>query len=169
MRFYRSVALALSFATVAFAAETTEPVDNDTIADKSEPVKPVDGESQASAEYLIPNSPILKPTNIITIRAIGLGVSKAGAINRAQEMALAKRAAILDGYRQLGEKLHGIKISGRDSVKDSVLLRSEIRAEVRSIVRGAEVIETIWDNDLCQVEMEVKIDGRRWYKVLAGL
>ncbi|MDR2034592.1 MAG: hypothetical protein LBP89_08180 [Helicobacteraceae bacterium] len=166
MRFYKSVALALSFTSAAFATETTESAEPTEFA---QPAQPVAGESQASAEYLIPNAPILKPTNIITIRAIGLGVSKEGAINRAQEMALAKRAAILDGYRQLGEKLHGIKISGRDSVKDSVLLRSEIRAEVRSIVRGAEVIETIWDNDLCQVEMEVKIDGRRWYKVLSGL
>jgi hypothetical protein len=123
--------------------------------------------SADSGEEIIPNAPILKPTNIITIRAIGMGVAKEGASSRAQQIAMAKRAAILDGYRQLGEKLHGVKITARDTVKDAALVRSEVRAEVYSIIRGAEIVETIWDNDLCQVEMEVKIDGRRWYKALA--
>lgn len=119
-------------------------------------------------EFLIPNAPILKPTNIITIRAIGLGVAPMHTMNRAQEMALAKRAAIVDGYRQLGEKMHGIRINAKDTVKDAVLTRTEIRTELYSIVRNAEVLETIWENGLCQVEMEVKLDGRRWYRVLAG-
>lgn len=120
------------------------------------------------SEFLIPNAPILKPTNIITVRAIGLGVAPLNTTSRAQEMALAKRAAIVDGYRQLGEKLHGIRITARDTVKDAMLTRSEIRTELYSIVRNAEVLETIWQDGLCQVEMEVKLDGRRWYRVLAG-
>lgn len=120
------------------------------------------------SEFVIPNAPILKPTNIITIRAIGMGVAPDTAKSTAQAMVLAKRAAILDGYRQLGEKMHGIRINAKDTVKDAVVVRSEIRTELYSIVRGAEVLETIWDNGLCQVEMEVKLDGRRWYRVLAG-
>ncbi|GHS89103.1 hypothetical protein FACS189487_08700 [Campylobacterota bacterium] len=119
--------------------------------------------------FLIQNDPILKPTNIITIRAIGLGVGNENLTNRAQVMALAKRAAIVDAYRQLGEKLHGIRIDSRDVVKDAMLVRSEVRTAVYSIVRGAEIVETIWSDNLCQVEMEVKLDGRRWYKVLSGL
>lgn len=122
----------------------------------------------AQADFLIPNAPLLKPTNIITIRAIGLGVAPLNATSRAQEMALAKRSAIIDGYRQLGEKMHGIRINARDTVKDAVLVRSEVRTELYSIVRNAEVVETIWEDGLCQVEMEVKLDGRRWYRVLAG-
>lgn len=119
-------------------------------------------------EFVIPNAPILRPTNIITIRAIGMGIAPDTAKSSAHQMALAKRAAILDGYRQLGEKMHGIKINAKDTVKDSILVRSEIRTELYSIVRGAEIIETVWDGGLCQVEMEVKLDGRRWYRVLAG-
>jgi hypothetical protein len=119
-------------------------------------------------EYIIPNAPILKPTNIITIRAIGLGVGDESRANRAQVMAMAKRAAIVDAYRQLGEKLHGVRINSRDMVKDSMLQRTEVRTAVYSIVRGAEIVETIWEDNLCQVEMEVKLDGRRWYRVLSG-
>ncbi|MDR3347617.1 MAG: hypothetical protein LBN32_03285 [Helicobacteraceae bacterium] len=116
-------------------------------------------------DRILPNQPFVDPTNIIIVRAIGLGVTRNAPINRAQEMALAKRAAILDGYRQLGEKLHGIKITSRDTVQDAMLMRTEIRAQLNSIVRGADVVETIWDNGLCQVEMEVKIDARRWNKI----
>ncbi|GHV07067.1 hypothetical protein AGMMS50229_13090 [Campylobacterota bacterium] len=117
---------------------------------------------EAQEEIVIPNAPIVKPSNIITIRAIGLGAAREGMTNRAQEMALAKRAAILDAYRQIGEKLHGVKISARDTVKDAMLVRSEIRTEVYSVVRGAEIVETIWDSGLCQVEMELKVDAKRW-------
>ncbi|MGE4294358.1 MAG: LPP20 family lipoprotein [Campylobacterales bacterium] len=124
--------------------------------------------AEMQGEFLIPNAPVLKPTNIITVRAIGLGVAPLNAVNRAQAMALAKRAAILDGYRQLGEKLHGIRINARDTVKDAMVTRSEIRTELYSVVRNAEVLETIWEDGLCQVEMEVRLDGRRWYRVLAG-
>lgn len=126
-------------------------------------------ETGSESEFVIPNAPILKPTNIITIRAIGMGIAPENAKSPAHQMALAKRAAILDGYRQLGEKMHGIRINAKDTVKDAVLVRSEIRTELYSVVRGAEVIETVWDNGLCQVEMEVKLDGRRWYRVLAGV
>ncbi len=128
------------------------------------------GQSSASAsgEYLIPNAPTLKPTNIITIRAIGMGVAPDHATSPAQQMALAKRAAIVDGYRQLGEKLHGVRINARDTVRDAMLMRSEIRTELYSVVRNAEVIETVWADGLCQVEMEVRLDGRRWYRVLSG-
>jgi hypothetical protein len=49
-----------------------------------------------------------------------------------------------------------------------MLTRSEIRTELYSIVRNAEVLETVWSDGLCQVEMEVRLDGRRWYRVLSG-
>jgi hypothetical protein len=125
-------------------------------------------QSASEGTFLIPNAPTLKPTNIITIRAIGMGVPPEHARSPAHQMALAKRAAIVDGYRQLGEKLHGIRINARDTVRDAMLTRSEIRTELYSIVRNAEVLETVWSDGLCQVEMEVRLDGRRWYRVLSG-
>ncbi|MDR2151407.1 MAG: hypothetical protein LBO72_01180 [Helicobacteraceae bacterium] len=168
MSFHKTL---LCLSVLALSAAANEPIATESV-ETANPNQAAYEERQQEegrqSDLIIPNAPILKPTNIITIRAIGMGVAKDGVINKGQQMALAKRAAILDGYRQLGEKLHGIKINGRDSVKDAVLARSEIRAEVYSVIRGAEVLETIWDNGLCQVEMEVKIDGRRWYKRLAA-
>ncbi|MCV6606727.1 MAG: hypothetical protein OIF32_00815 [Campylobacterales bacterium] len=128
----------------------------------------IEEDEMETDEFLIPNAPTLKPTNIITLRAIGLGVAPEGTQSKAQAIALAKRSAILDAYRQLGEKLHGLEIEAKDTVRDAVIQSSVLRTRLRSIVRGAEVMETQYSDGLCQVEMEVKVDGRRWYKLLTA-
>lgn len=125
-------------------------------------------EEISTDEFVVPNAPTLKPTNIITMRAIGLGVAPASIKSKPQAIALAKRSAIVDAYRQLGEKLHGLQIEAKDKIQNMVIQSSIVRTKLRSIVRGAEVVETMYSDGLCQVEMEVKIDGRRWYKVLAS-
>lgn len=125
-------------------------------------------EETETDEFVIPNSPLLKPSNIITIRAIGMGVSPEATISPAQALVLAKRAAITDAYRQLGEKMYGIKINAKDTIKDAVVKNTTIRTQVNALIRNAEIEETIYKDGLCQVEMEVKLDGRRWYRVLSG-
>jgi len=162
-----------------FAAEQTAPQQSG--ADDYEYVEPDTGGDVGNAqndaanpdelntdEFVIPNSPLLKPTNIITIRAIGMGVSPESTISPAQALVLAKRAAIADAYRQLGEKMYGIKLNAKDTIKDAVVKNSTIRTKVSAIVRNAEIVESIFKDGLFQVEMEVKLDGRRWYRVLSG-
>ena len=119
-------------------------------------------------EFVIPNEPILKPSNIITIRAIGMGVAPESTISPAHAIVLAKRAAIADAYRQLGEKMYGLKINAKDTVKDAMIKSTTIRTKINGMIRNAEIVETIMQDGLCQVEMEVKLDGRRWYRVLSG-
>ena len=118
--------------------------------------------------FVIPNTPILKANRIITIRAIGMGVAPLDTISSAQRVALAKRAAIVDAYRQLGEKMYGIRINAKETIKDAVITRSVIRTQLNAVVRNAEIVETVLMGDLCQVEMEVRLDGRRWYRVLSS-
>ena len=125
-------------------------------------------EEMNTDEFVIPNSPLLRPSNIITIRAIGMGVAPEATISPAQALVLAKRAAIADAYRQLGEKMYGIKLNAKDTIKDAVVKNTTIRTHVNAIVRNAEIQETVYKDGLCQVEMEAKLDGRRWYRVLSG-
>lgn len=125
-------------------------------------------EEMNTDEFVIPNSPLLRPSNIITIRAIGMGVAPEATISPAQALVLAKRAAIADAYRQLGEKMYGIKLNAKDTVKDAIVKNTTIRTHVNAIVRNAEIQETIYKDGLCQVEMEAQLDGRRWYRVLSG-
>ncbi len=118
---------------------------------------------------VIPNPVIVNESRkIITLEAVGMGVSPAKTISKAQSIAMAKRAAIIDGYRQLGEKMHGIKIDGKETVRDMVLQDSTIKTKLLSIVKNAAVVETTFEDGLCQVKMELRLDGTRWYGLLTG-
>ncbi|WP_104748259.1 LPP20 family lipoprotein [Helicobacter cetorum] len=116
----------------------------------------------------IPNTPMLTPNNVIELSAVGMGVAPESTISPSQALALAKRAAIVDGYRQLGEKMYGIRVNAQDTVKDMILQNSVIKTKVNALIRNAEITETIYKDGLCQVSMELKLDGRIWYRILSG-
>ncbi|WP_066386685.1 LPP20 family lipoprotein [Helicobacter himalayensis] len=119
-------------------------------------------------EALIPNSPMLTETNIIELNAVGMGIPPENTISPGQAMALAKRAAIVDAYRQIGEKMYGIRLNAQDTVKDMVVQNSTVRTKVQALIRNAEISESIWKDGVMQVSMQLKLDGRIWYKVLSG-
>ncbi|MDU7693634.1 MAG: LPP20 family lipoprotein [Helicobacter sp.] len=117
---------------------------------------------------IIQNSPILTPTNLIELSAVGMGVAPESTISPSQALALAKRAAIVDAYRQLGEKMYGIRINAQDTVRDAILQNSTVKTKVQALIRNAEITETVYKDGLCQVSMELKLDGKIWYRALSG-
>ncbi len=119
-------------------------------------------------DIVIPNAPIITPSSIIEISAIGMGVAPDTTLSPAQALALAKRAAIVDAYRQIGEKMYGIRVNAQDTVRDMMLKNSTVKTKVLAVIRNAEIVETIYKDGLCQVNMELKLDGKRWYRVLTG-
>ena len=119
-------------------------------------------------EPLIPNSPMLTPSNVIELNAVGMGVAPETSISPSHALALAKRAAIVDAYRQIGEKMYGIRVNGQDTVKDMMLQNSVVKTKVQALIRNAEITETVYKDGLCQVSMELKLDGKIWHKVLSG-
>lgn len=121
-----------------------------------------------ASEVGIQNSPILTPNNIIELSAVGMGVAPEATISPSQALALAKRAAIVDAYRQLGEKMYGIRVNAQDTVRDMILQNSTVKTKVQALIRNAEITETVYKDGLCQVSMELKLDGRVWYRALSG-
>ena len=119
-------------------------------------------------EYVIPNAPIIAPSSMIELTAVGLGVAPENTSSPAQAMALAKRAAIVDAYRQIGEKMYGIRVNAQDTVRDVMIKNSTVKTKVLAVIRNAEILETVYENGLCQVSMELKLDGKRWYRILSG-
>ncbi len=107
--------------------------------------------------------------NIIEIEATGIGVAPSENCTPAQAVALAKRAAIIDAYRQLGEQMYGIKLSSNDTVRNMVLKNSNIKTKVNAVIRGAQVRESACQQGICQVSMELKLDGRVWSNILGGI
>lgn len=117
--------------------------------------------------YGVPNAIVVKnDKRIITLEAVGMGVAPECTISKAQAVAMAKRAAIVDAYRQMGEKLHGLKIESRERMVNMVLQDSVVNTRLNSLVKNASVVQSSYEDGLSQVRMELRIDGARWNDIL---
>ena len=102
-----------------------------------------------------------------TFVVYGEGIAPQHTVSPAQAMALAKRAAITDGYRQLGEKLYGAQINSSETVKDAALKDSRIVSNVKGVVKDAAVTDATFKDGLYSVRMELTMSGRRWLELFA--
>lgn len=97
----------------------------------------------------------VSPTHEIRISVVGEGVSPLNTSSPAQAYALAKRAAIADGYHQIAEKVKGVRVEGQDTINNMMMQRSTVRTSVDATIRNANVVETSFKEGLCEVEMEI--------------
>jgi|GEM_PF-133540 len=110
----------------------------------------------------------LAPQCDLHFRVIGQGVAPVNTVSPAQAMALAKRAAIADGYRQLAEKISGVYVEGRDMIKNMMVQNSVVHTQVNALIRNAEIVDTEFRDGLYQAQMEITIHGGKWYEKLAN-
>ncbi|MBM0637221.1 flagellar assembly lipoprotein FlgP [Campylobacter sp. VicNov18] len=103
----------------------------------------------------------------ISFTAVGEGIAPLNTISSAQALALAKRAAIADAYRQLASKLYGVKINGKDTVKDAMLRSSTITAQVNGLIKNASIIDENFNQGLYRINLELKIDADKWKELFA--
>ena len=140
-------------------------------ATKKETKKPV-VKKQRQTEYLtediIPNNPILRGRKVMTISAKGLGVAPLNTISPAQALALAKRAAVVDAYRQLGEKMYGIRIDAKDTIRDMASRSSVVKTRLQAVIKNAEIVDETYNNGLYEITMELKLDALKWQRILSG-
>lgn len=69
----------------------------------------------------------------------------------------------------MAEKLNGVKIEGFDIVKNMVVQRSQVKTCVASMIKHANIVETKCAKDFCEVEMELKVVGNKWYPRISRL
>jgi len=110
---------------------------------------------------------VLTKTSTTRLVVRGQGVAPSFTQSPAQAFALAKRAAMVDAYRLLGEKIQGVKVEGQDLIKNMMVKRSQVRTEVNAMIREATVIETEFKDGLCEVEVELIVTGARWHGTLS--
>ena len=69
---------------------------------------------------------------------------------------MAKRAAELDAYRRLAQRLMDIRIDSKTTVRDACLENDEIVASLSQLVKGAEPTSIRYlDDGSCEVELRV--------------
>jgi len=71
----------------------------------------------------------------------------------------AKRAAEIDAYRKLVERLMGVQVTSTTTVKDFVLESDVIRSRAAAIIKGAKPIKIEYEtsDNSCEVTMQLKI------------
>ncbi|MFK5880861.1 MAG: hypothetical protein QM482_01495 [Sulfurospirillum sp.] len=97
----------------------------------------------------------------------GEGIAPMNTISPAQAIALAKRAAVTDAYRQLGEKLYGIRVNAKETVKDAALKDSRIVTQVNGLIKNATITESKYKDGLFTVRMELNMNGARWKEIFS--
>jgi hypothetical protein len=119
-----------------------------------------------NVDTAIENTPVLTKGSIVTLEVEGLGVAPINAQSLPQARVMARRAAIADAYRALAEKMYGIRVKGRETVKDLMLKNSEVRTDVYGLIRGACIQEETFKDGIYTVVMSVKLDVRKWNKYI---
>lgn len=76
---------------------------------------------------------------VIRVTGFGAQIDVKGKPPETQRL-LAMRAATLDGYRSLAERVYGTVVVGSSTVNDFVLEHDHIRARVDSYISGAKVV-----------------------------
>ena len=127
------------------SAQPEEIIQDEEVLQEEETIAPI-------GEVL---SPVLKAGKTMRVSVTGQGVAPMNTSSPAQAYALAKRAAIADGYRMIAEKVKGVHVDGQDLIKNMMIKRSTVRTSVNALVRNANVVETSFKEGLCEVEMEM--------------
>jgi hypothetical protein len=99
----------------------------------------------------------LADSSNLRVSVQGLGVAPMYATSPGQAYALAKRAATVEAYRLIAERVKGVRVEGEDIIKNMVVKRTIARAYVSAMVQNATVVETTFKDGVCEVEMEVML------------
>ncbi len=99
----------------------------------------------------------------IVFRVVGTGVAPCeNMCNMAEAKVLARRAAILNAYEELAEKIYGIEINGEDKIKNMMSSNNQISANVKGLVKGAVIENEDFKNGIYYVTMSVKLNAKNW-------
>lgn len=92
------------------------------------------------------------------ILAQGYGVAPATAPDR-QKRLLARRAAQVDAYRNLGEILNGVRVTSETLVHEFAANNDSVKTKLDTLVKGAQIVKDNYQNEIATVTLALKMDG----------
>jgi len=97
--------------------------------------------------------------SLFTIGMLLSALSPAWALQPGQQKLLAKRAAIVDGYRNLAERIKGLKIDANTYVRDFVAEADEISTSLDTFIKGARVVgpARYYEDGSAEVTVEITL------------
>lgn len=95
-----------------------------------------------------------------TITVTGTGVAPATARTAAQARMLAKRAAVVDAYRQLAEEVQGVQVDSESTVANMMVVSDVTKTKVSALVKGAQIVsEQYLPDGAYEVTMSIPMFG----------
>jgi len=152
-----------------FSGCTTKPGTDAQMKAKQEPTVIVQKVDREDIKRILQEEKFIylknNPDRVFAVN--GEGIAPQNTVSPAQAMALAKRAAVADAYRQMAEKLYGVQINAKDTIKNAALYDSRIVSQVNGLVKDASITEHTFKDGLFVVRMELKMNGARWQEIFA--
>lgn len=94
------------------------------------------------------------------VQATGSGVAPANAVNVAQGRLMARRAALVDAYRQVVEQVAGVQVDANTTVEMAMTTNDTIRTQVSGVIRGYKIVkENMTSDGAYEVTIEVPMFG----------
>ena len=111
--------------------------------------------------YFEPVKQEVDPIAPMTLRVVGYGATEMATKSKsdAQRRLLAIRAAKMDAYRSMAERVYGISVQGSTTVRDMIVQNDRFRSYVETYMHGARVVSTdIMPDGTVETVLEMVID-----------
>ncbi len=105
---------------------------------------------------------------VVTFDVTGKGLEPETALTKGEAVIMAERAAIVDGYRQLVEKIHGVYVDAYMKAGYGTVNHELIKTNTQSWLRGVEIVEIRQANHgITEVQMQLRVNftkkGMIWW------
>ncbi|UZK04319.1 LPP20 family lipoprotein [Venatoribacter cucullus] len=117
--------------------------------------------NQKPEAYFEPVKQEVDPIAPMTLRVVGYGATEVASKSKsdAQRRLLAIRAARMDAYRAMAERVYGISVQGSTTVRDMVVQNDRFRSYVETYMHGARVVSTdVMPDGTVETVLEMVID-----------
>lgn len=116
--------------------------------------------TQAQVMQDMANGQVNWTDGVIKVTGSGAAPSR-GSMSAGQKRLMAKRAAIADAYRQLGELIKGVQVDSETVVNNFVTESDVVKLKMTALIKGAKLGKVRYMSDgTVEIDMELSLHGQ---------